>query len=163
MFTKILWTTWKISSDPKWSSDPWLENIAWVLPQLLCRLSWILVCTVCPRSFCKPKDQISWIFKKKHLKKKMTVQVLAIWGIWIPDQSGMVKSCPIIEWSVIQMVIWIPDYFSCYLNGDLKTRKFVHFFLAGLVIGTGHLKNGWSEYQAFKSPLFRCLLFRSSL
>ena len=28
MFTKILWTTWKISIDPKWSSDPWLENIA---------------------------------------------------------------------------------------------------------------------------------------
>ena len=28
MFTPILWTTWKISRDSKWSSNPWLGNIA---------------------------------------------------------------------------------------------------------------------------------------
>ena len=50
----------------------------------------------------------------------------------------LVTSSQIIEWSVIQMVIWIPDYFSLlfdfflvyYLTGDLNMGQFVHYFIA---------------------------------
>ena len=128
----------------------------------------------------------------------------------------MVKSSLIIKWSVIQMVIWIPDYFSLvfkwlsdfselvvdctrlyfnsgniglnmtgwtdYLNCSLPNHTQCYtlnilgfylwvfitliigqcflFFLARWVIGTGHLNNGWSEYQT-KSPLFRFPLYNT--
>ena len=43
----------------------------------------------------------------------------------------MDKSSQMIEWSVIQMVISIPDIFVSYSNGDLKSGQFVHYFLPG--------------------------------
>ena len=52
----------------------------------------------------------------------------------------MVKSSPLIKWSVILMVIWI--------QGDLKSD---------------HLKSGIFGGQISNGPLFRCLLFRSQL
>ena len=45
----------------------------------------------------------------------------------------MVKISTIIKWSVVQMVIWIPDYF-CLL---FKWWITVNYFLARVVIGTG--------------------------
>ena len=36
----------------------------------------------------------------------------------------MVLGSLIVEWSVIQMVIWRPVFSACYLNGDLNNGHF---------------------------------------
>ena len=55
------------------------------------------------------------------------------------------ESSLIAKWSVIWTVIWIADNLSVIcLPGKY-------------IIGTGHLKNKWSEYWTIKSSLIRCV------